>query len=183
MSLASLFFGFGLLLIGAYFVGQPWWRRSAGGVDAPMAEGPHRIRLSGLEMQRDAAYTALTELELDHQVGKVNDSDYADVRRQLMAEAVRTLQQMDAADDQIENAIESAVRQRRSAMPGVAASSNERGAVLCPACGKRLAADARFCSDCGTSLTLTCPACGLSVGGTDLFCGRCGAALASTAVG
>jgi hypothetical protein len=180
MSLTSVVFGLGLLLLGACFVGQPWWSRSEGAA-CGSDQTPSLSGLSGLAGQRDATYAALSELELDHRAGKVNDGDYAVVRAQLMSEAVHTLQRMDAADDQIEREIQSVVRQRRSENPNPTLSANERGGDLCPACGKHISADARFCSGCGTSLALACPACGRAVGSGDLFCGRCGTALASTA--
>src|SRR3954452_2154064 len=47
--------------------------------------------------------------------------------------------------------------------------------LSCPACGAGNAADARFCSSCGSSLLVACPTCGASASGR--FCSQCGGSL------
>ena len=51
----------------------------------------------------------------------------------------------------------------------------------CPACGAVLAADARFCPACGTSLAVTCPACGRAAERDHRFCAGCGRPLEKAA--
>ena len=45
----------------------------------------------------------------------------------------------------------------------------------CGSCGAANGADARFCSNCGTALSLTCPSCGHAASGR--FCSWCGSTL------
>src|SRR5689334_8398716 len=54
-----------------------------------------------------------------------------------------------------------------------------RGAATdCPRCGTDNAPGAKFCSECGSSLSTSCPDCGsITVPGQN-FCSECGAALA-----
>ena len=47
----------------------------------------------------------------------------------------------------------------------------------CLSCGFENPGGRKFCSQCGSSLTLTCPACGAGVAAADRFCGECGAPL------
>jgi predicted ATPase/class 3 adenylate cyclase len=49
--------------------------------------------------------------------------------------------------------------------------------VICSSCGTENAAGKRFCTECGTPLTLACPSCGAQLAGSEKFCGECGAAL------
>ncbi|MGB7858907.1 MAG: adenylate/guanylate cyclase domain-containing protein [Acidimicrobiia bacterium] len=47
----------------------------------------------------------------------------------------------------------------------------------CPNCDQQNAVDAKFCSKCGTSLTITCSVCGTVASVGDSFCSNCGSAL------
>jgi len=51
----------------------------------------------------------------------------------------------------------------------------------CLACGAVVAADARFCPVCGTSLAVTCPACGRAAERDHRFCAGCGRPLNTAA--
>lgn len=46
--------------------------------------------------------------------------------------------------------------------------------MICPTCRHNNAADARFCSECGTSLPKRCPSCGESSPDSAKFCQSCG---------
>jgi predicted ATPase/class 3 adenylate cyclase len=49
--------------------------------------------------------------------------------------------------------------------------------VICPSCGTENRESRKFCSQCGTALSLACPACGAANEPGEKFCGECGAAL------
>jgi hypothetical protein len=51
-----------------------------------------------LEAARDAKYREIRELELDHRTGKLADEDFRALDRQLRAEAVAILRELDALD-------------------------------------------------------------------------------------
>ena len=82
--------------------------------------------------ERDRALAALKELEFDHRTGKISDEDYralvGPLRRQA-GEALRALEHGDRRDREPEKA--------------------DVGAE-CPACGAPVAAETRFCSECGS---------------------------------
>ena len=78
----------------------------------------------------------LAELELDRAMGRVSDADYERWRGQLEAEVASG----ERPSDPVARA-ESLVRQwREAARPD------------CPTCGVRPEPEARYCSNCGTSL-------------------------------
>lgn len=59
-----------------------------------------------------------------------------------------------------------------------AATSGATATKKCPQCGAAMPANAKFCSECGTSLLpATCPQCGHAVTPGAKFCIECGAAL------
>src|SRR5215475_7107216 len=51
--------------------------------------------------------------------------------------------------------------------------------LQCPKCGTTNRRQAKFCEECGTSLTLSCPSCGAVVKADKRFCGDCGIPLNS----
>jgi type II secretory pathway component PulM len=52
----------------------------------------------GLEAARDAKYREIRELEMDHRTGKLSDEDFRALDRQLRAEAVVILRDLDRLD-------------------------------------------------------------------------------------
>ncbi len=73
-------------------------------VGSPLRAGPHaaedeiRADRQRLEAAREAKYREIRELELDHRTGKLSDEDFRALDRQLRAEAVQILRDLDARD-------------------------------------------------------------------------------------
>ena len=73
-------------------------------VAGPLRAGPRavvgaeEIERDTLEAARDAKYREIRELELDHRTGKLTDGDFRALDRQLRAEAVVILRQLDELD-------------------------------------------------------------------------------------
>ena len=170
MELSALFIGIVILAGTVYFVSRPLLQAkrqtNAGGADA-----------SSLEMQREALYTQIKELDMDHATGKVNAEDYAPMRAELVAQAAAVLKQLDgvavapatepaaAQTDEVEAMI-AARRKPRSAAAAKTADMTAEAAIAarrktsassvtsstCPKCGKPISADDAFCAKCGTAL-------------------------------
>lgn len=135
--------------------------------------------VEGLVVQRDAAYAAIKDLEFDHEMGKLSDTDYRSMRSKMESKAVALLQELDGHqlsgeqrvgadaedDDSIEREIQSLRRAPRTPV-----------GLACPKCGTAHAAGDAFCAKCGTSLRgARCPNCGTRASVGDKFCARCGA--------
>lgn len=135
--------------------------------------------------KRNAVYTAIRELDFDHETGKVSDEDHARQRAELVREGVAILKGLDRleasapAADSLEAAI-AAIRRGEDVGTGVAGLSvapTANGYHACPSCGTPASPADRFCGTCGQSLEFTCAECGTPHQSGDLFCAHCGAAL------
>ena len=131
------------------------------------------------ESERDAAVSALREIEFDRVTGKLSDADYADLKARYTQQAVLAMRRQDATrataagrrlnDQNIEiDEIDVAVRAYRE----------HHGA--CPTCGPRSEPDAEYCSTCGRYLHDRCADCGAPVEALDArYCVKCGNRLAA----
>lgn len=63
------------------------------------------------------------------------------------------------------------------AMVGQIQLDNQAAEDVCPGCQAKVAADAKFCPQCGQKLGAVCPECGEKVTPDAKFCAQCGAAL------
>ncbi len=81
-----------IALLGAvvWFVGQPL-RAQVTDQDDRRDEG----RIADLEAARDAKYRQIRDLEMDQRTGKLSDEDWRSLDRELRAEAVDLLSQLD----------------------------------------------------------------------------------------
>jgi hypothetical protein len=129
------------------------------------------------EESDDSAIRALREIEFDKATGKLSDADYAELRAEYGAKAVRELRDAGAALPAVPSAsgpapvtdpIEARVRAYR-------ASHRE-----CRTDGLRPEPDAIYCSACGKFLDERCPECGGEVVESSAgYCSRCGTTLAA----
>ncbi|UCE84998.1 MAG: zinc ribbon domain-containing protein, partial [Deltaproteobacteria bacterium] len=117
-------------LLTAGLVLTPLRRREGGSADEAVGAE------AALQREREALYASIRDLDHDHEVGKVTESDYLALRAPLRARAVALL------------------RAEREAPQVAAARSVEDEAVAgaCPDCGAQRGAADRFCSQCGLRL-------------------------------
>ena len=132
------------------WVGEPLVRRRR---VRDAAEDARSDAIERLVLQRETLYTAIRDLDFDHQTGKVDAEDHAVLRRQMEEEAAVVLRDLDLADPSadIDFAAEQhilAYRQKEV----VAAPDSE---PTCSACGTTLADGAACCSICGQDVKTT----------------------------
>ena len=113
---------------------------------------------------REATYAAIKDLETDHAMGKLSDADYGKLRAKYEGKALAILQQLDAAQ----------VASRERLAQRVASPSG-----TCAQCGTPIAAGAKFCRVCGTSLASACASCGAPIATDARFCRQCGTPVAA----
>lgn len=77
----------------ALFVMPPLFRREEG---APSAASTVSPSVADAMSRRDAAYEALSDLELDHASGKLSEADFARLKLGLQKDAVAALRDLDA---------------------------------------------------------------------------------------
>ncbi|MFN2615924.1 MAG: hypothetical protein ABR581_02240 [Thermoleophilaceae bacterium] len=81
-----------LVAVVALVVVPPLWRR-----DEP--ERHEDGRLQELEAAKEAKYREIRDAELDFRMGKVSEADWRALDRELRAEAIELLRQLDRAGD------------------------------------------------------------------------------------
>ena len=123
--------------------------------------------LETLLSQRDAAYDALRDLDLDFQTGKLSETDYNALREKYKSRAAIILQQIDAAQRQQSETLEKEIAEMRAAKHAQAIATEpepddlekeiakRRGKHLasnnaCQNCGAPLKPQDQFCAKCGT---------------------------------
>lgn len=134
MQISAILIGLVLLAAVAFYVSRP--------ILQPRRDGVDSTTLDALDARRDAVYSQIHELDMDHATGKMNDEDYQPARADLVAQAAALLKQIDgvlAAED-----VEALIAARRKTV---------KSAATCPACGKPGTPDDAFCAKCGTPLT------------------------------
>jgi ribosomal protein L37E len=129
--------------------------------------------LDDLLAERDGVYATLRDLELDRQLGKLDESDYAALQDKYMNRAAVILRELDTlrgeggtkeASDEIEKQVaalrqvapEEAHRQTKSTgrSASITSSVKPQAAELhCANCGRPYHTGDKFCARCGQALS------------------------------
>ena len=97
------------------------------------------------ELLREKALVlrSIKELEFDKAMGKISETDFADISSRLRARALSLMADLDRAP------VASVPKQKSAPAPASVAAANTRS---CAACGTVNDTDARFCKSCGSGL-------------------------------
>jgi hypothetical protein len=138
-----------LIILGvALFVAAPLFEVTAG------LRGSVDSERSRLEHERALAVQALRELEFDREMRKLSEPDWAELKQQLEARALRAMAALEKLD-QHAAARGAPASRRRVARIGDASPPAAVAAIrFCPACGQPVAAKINFCGACGAALNL-----------------------------
>jgi hypothetical protein len=170
MDVGTVFLFLAILAAALAFVGWPLAQ------PALVAEGPsgRDLRRSELTEEKERLLKNLTDLDLDHKTGKMEDSDFESLSRKLKGDAARVLKELDVNEGKrVKRADSDSPAARESVPPAASASARPSDAVAKtpappPPREERASGTApRFCSKCGWKAKAA----------DDLFCGRCGASL------
>jgi hypothetical protein len=93
--------------------------------------------LPELRRERESLYTAMRDLDDDHETGKIDDADWQTMRDDLRARALALLE---------------AERTAAPVAPPGARAPAAPVRAFCSACGAAIRPDDRFCAQCGTRL-------------------------------
>jgi len=135
---------------------------------------PLRAHVARNSSDQDAAVVALREIEFDRATGKLSDADYTELKTRYTREAIAAMRRSatepatPASGRPTDDELEAVVRAYRD------------NKVRCPECGPRPEPDAVFCSNCGRYLRDRCAGCGAPVLAADArYCETCGTSLAA----
>jgi rubrerythrin len=166
MDIGSLLLILALLIPVVLFIARPFIEQRATAVTAEEHD------YSALLAERDRILDALQELDFDHTLGKIPDSDYEAQRTRLMRAGADILRQIDeyagrtAEETPANDRLEAAVAERKAAAEPARAddelealiaarrrakitSGKAKGAGFCPQCGSPVYEGDRFCPKCG----------------------------------
>jgi hypothetical protein len=149
-------------IIAASFVGFGAWRTFAPLVSEALGRGT--VLVGGrtravLEREKTLALRAIKELEFDFAMGKMSQADFDEMSGRLRRRAMALMRQLDASAtyrQQIDRDLAALLGRKPAApsQPGGAPAPPAATASACASCQTVNDADARFCKQCGTALTV-----------------------------
>ena len=97
--------------------------------------------LTDAQAARRVALLALRDVEYDYHTGKLDETDYRAMKRQLSAEALAAMKALE--EDGAQEALEAEIAEMRQGL---------RAGQVCETCGYRNPEGSRFCGACGSAL-------------------------------
>lgn len=125
-------------------------------VAAPLTEGFLRRKRSAnlefiqLQHERELSLQGLRELEFDHEMGKLDESDYQSLKANLENHALTAMRGLERLAQASRPTLVRLASIRSSGSTAIQLSP--RPFNFCPQCGSRAAVGYRFCPVCGTVL-------------------------------
>jgi len=126
-------------------------------VAAPLTEGFLRrkrsanLELARIEHERELALQGLRELEFDHEMGKLDEADYHNLKSGLESRALEAMRALERLAQEHRLAVVRLAPTRDVSSSNPTAGGG-RPLNFCPQCGTRVAAGYRYCGGCGNSL-------------------------------
>ena len=100
-------------------------------------------RATELQERKDAIYEAIKDIEFDHQMGKLSDEDFQELRQQYKSEAV----------DLVKKLVQAQPKRGKAKSRQPKKKKQTSGALkFCWECGAEINPDDKFCGSCGTNL-------------------------------
>ena len=101
-----------------------------------------------LQRRKEVVLANVQDLDFEYKCGKLSDSDYQQVRAEMMAEASQVLDQIDTLEKSLD--LDALIRREVSARRGGSKSSKT---LTCSQCRAKNPISNKFCADCGAKLT------------------------------
>lgn len=122
------------------------------GEQAPLVR--HEDELTDAQARKRVALMALRDVEYDFATGKLDATDYQDLKGELAAEALAAIDDEEAAEGSSDS-----VKADRDALEAeISAFRNAlREGLLCRECGQPNPVSSRFCGSCGRPLAAPVP--------------------------
>jgi hypothetical protein len=149
MTIGSILLGLALLIVVGLILSKPL-------LTAVPQSTQSLDKRRQLELEKEAFLAEIHTLDFDHETGNIPPDVYELQRTQLKNEAAAVLREMDelpAAENDIQAQIEAAVLLRRHHH----APSSNGHAGFCTQCGQPLDAGDKFCARCGQPLRVAQP--------------------------
>jgi hypothetical protein len=127
-----------ILALTLLFIAYPLFNRRAADIAGGDVE---ESELTDLLYKKESAYIALKDLDFDHKMGKIDDTDYLEMKSRFEAEAVALLGRI---DDLAAGVSAKAAWRKAAPMSG--------DVRFCVKCGAKIGVDFNFCGKCGAAI-------------------------------
>jgi hypothetical protein len=118
---------------------------------ARVADLPDEMEMDRLLDRKAVIYRSIKDLEFEHAMGRLSETDYRRLDADYKNDAALLLQKLDqlGASEDLDKAIEKDIAARKSALfvPQV-----DLKTLRCPACGAETVPGKKYCADCGKRL-------------------------------
>ena len=104
---------------------------------------PRNASLVGAKRGRDAIYDDIRTLQLEYDLGSIEEGDYRDRLRAYRVEAAKALRDQDRLEQELDRRLEEEILDARDH------NNLLQDSLWCETCGRRLASDYGACADCG----------------------------------
>lgn len=153
MEIGAILLTIAVLLMSALFVSKPYlFPEKAHDVEADNTE------ISSLLAEKDRYLGMIQILEQDHDLNKISDEDYSQMRADLLKKASTALRKI----DELENILQATTTSTKATKKVTAANvdiedlisqrramKKDRADGFCPHCGKAIVKTDKFCPSCG----------------------------------
>jgi rRNA maturation endonuclease Nob1 len=136
-------------LAGCYVV-MPLFKDPESNLDIELLS---ETELDRLLDRKAVIYSNLRDLEFEHKMGRLSDTDFRQLDAGYKNEAVAILQRLDQlnASENLDAAIEKDIAARKAKLYGSVATRTE-DSLRCPLCGAVIISGKKYCADCGHRL-------------------------------
>ncbi len=108
---------------------------------------------AAVEREKTLVLRSIKELEFDRAMGKVSEADFQEMGQRLRARAIRLMKQLDVEAVDFLAVIERELEERLGRTAEPPAPAAEVATLTCGGCGTSNDGDARFCKECGATLS------------------------------
>ncbi len=147
MDTGSILIGLAVVAVVVVYILQPIFLREG------QAVTDEDRRLSQLKADRDRTINMVKELDMDHAMKKIPESDYLEQRAELMSQGAVILREIDELggleEDETLQDLDAEIEAAVSRLRG---SQGDEAGKFCPACGESVQVDDQFCTHCGAGL-------------------------------
>ncbi len=142
--------GLTLVTLSAVFVLMPLFKEPKGNLEIELLA---ETELDRLLNRKAVIYSNLKDLEFEHKMGRLGETDFHRLESGFKAEAAEVLSKLDqlGVEENLEESIEQAVSARKEAL--TSGPGKTRAEAACPSCGAHIISGKKFCADCGHRLS------------------------------
>jgi hypothetical protein len=139
-----------LVLLAGLYVLRPLFSQSKDSLDIELLDETELDRLSD---RKAVVYSNLGDLEFEHKMGRLSETDFRQLEEGYKKEAADIMQSLDelSVSENLDDEIEKDIAARKSKMH-LPDTKTVKVSSRCPSCGAEVSPGKKYCADCGHRL-------------------------------